>query len=172
MTKSKEKAEVEFILPSNVVTKGDMARLVIDLERVDNEMTAADVRKKAGSKTVKRPVLSDELEAFLDENDLDLDESNERSVLIKKVRKLKNDVPVVHMTFATVADPASLQKLVEWFRDSVHPQIVIEAGLQPSLVGGVYVRTPNHVHDFSLKGILQGRRDLLATELRGLRGAN
>ena len=172
MTKTKEKAEVEFVLPSNVVTKGDMSRLVIDLERVDDELTAADVRKKAGSKTVKYPVLSDELEAFLDENDLDLDESNERSDLIKKVRKLKNDVPVVHMTFATVADPESLQKLVEWFRESVHPQVVLETGLQPALVGGVYIRTPNHVHDFSLKGILQGRRDLLANELRGLRGAN
>jgi len=63
-----------------------------------------------------------------------------------------------------------LQELVLWFRKSVNKQTLLEVGLQPALVGGVYIRTPNHVHDFSLRSKLQGQRELLMTELGALRG--
>lgn len=170
MTEPKVKAPADFVLPSNVVTKGDVSRLVSDLERVDNELTSISVRKKVGSREQPHPGMSDQLADFLDQNSLELDDSHERTELIKTLRRLKDSVPVIHMTFASIADYDSLQKLVDWFRESVHPQAVIEVGLQPALIGGVYLRTPNHVHDFSLRGILDGQHDLLVKELRALRG--
>jgi len=71
----------------------------------------------------------------------------------------------MHMTFATVADPESLQKLVDWIRQEIHPQALLHVGLQPALVGGVYLRTPNHIHDFSLRQLLADKRSIIVDEL-------
>lgn len=166
-----KKTYVDFVLPSNVVTKIEISRLVKEVERVDNEMTAATVRKKTGSNIAAHPVLSGQLAEFLAENELSLEDSHERSALIKQLRQLKDKVPIIHMTFSVTADRQSLEKLAHWLRTSVHPQAVIDVGLQPALVAGVYLRTPNHVHDLSLRKMLDGSRGILTKELESLRGA-
>jgi len=154
----------KFVLPTSVVTKLDVSRLVNELEKVDNELTAAAVRKQDHV----QPVMSQQLAEFLEQNKVSLDEGD-RGDLIKLLRLLKENVPVIHMTFAVTADQESLQKLVQWLRAET-PQAVIAVGLQPGLVAGVYLRTPNHVHDLSLRNALDGRRDVLVKELETLRG--
>lgn len=160
----------QFILPSNVISQADVSRLSIELERVDNEMTAAAVREKQGIAKEEPKAISDRLRTFIEQNKLDLSDSHVRTDLIKEVRRLKEEVPVIHMTFATVAEPESLQLLASWLRTEIHPQAVLEVGLQPSLVAGVYLRTPNHVHDLSLRAVLESQRDLLVQDLEAYNG--
>jgi len=164
------KTHVDFSLPPTIVSRLDVSRLADEAERIDNELTAAAVRAKAGTATTSSPVLSEQFTAFLQLNDLTFNDSRERSELIKQLRLLKDKVPIIHMTFAVEADRASLGQLVQWLRQSIHQQAVISVGLQPGLVAGVYLRTPNHVHDFSLKAKLAGTRDLLIKELEANRG--
>jgi F0F1-type ATP synthase delta subunit len=76
------------------------------------------------------------------------------------------------MTFAVEADRESLMQLAQWVRETVHPQAVIAVGLQPGLIAGVYLRTPNHVHDLSLRAALDGGHEILVNDLEALRGAN
>jgi len=171
MSNTEVKTHETFILPANVVTKVDVSRLVSEVERVDNIMTASAVRTKIGSEELPVPVMSDQLTDFLSANTLDLQTSKSRSDLIKQLRTLKDKVPVLNMTFSVTADAESLQKLVAWVRESVHPQAIIAVGLQPALVAGVYLRTPNHVHDLSLRHMLDGRHGLLVEELESLRGS-
>lgn len=171
MSEVEVKTHENFILPANVVTKIDVSRLVSEVERVDNDMTAAAVRAKGNATEQTQPVLSEQLSEFLNQNQLKLTAGLERSAIIKELRLLKDKAPVLHMTFAVTADTDSLQKLTQWVRTTVHPQAVIAVGLQPSLVAGVYLRTPNHVHDFSMRGALEGRHGLLVEELETLRGS-
>lgn len=160
----------DFLLPPSVVSRIDVARMVNDAERVDNELTTAAVRTKAGGATSVAPTLSEQLVAFLELNQLALEDSHKRSDIIKQLRLLKDEVPIIHMTFAVEADRESLGQLVSWLRQEIHKQAVIAVGLQPALVAGVYLRTPNHVHDLSLKAQLEGSRDLLVKELEAARG--
>lgn len=160
----------EFVLPAAVMTRRDVARLLAEMEQLDADITAAAVRAKAGVESTYQPVLTDALREFLVENKLAVTESKLRSELILRLRTLKDTVPVVHMTFAVVADRSSLQQLVQWLRSSAHPQSVISVGLQPGLVAGVHLRTPNHVHDLSLKAALDGSHDILIKELEAYRG--
>jgi F0F1-type ATP synthase delta subunit len=170
MTESVVKTNVDFKLPITVVTKLDVSRMVSEVERLDNEMTTASVRSKDDAGAVVNSVLSQQLTDFLSQNELTLQDGNTRSELITQLRILKDTVPVVHMTFAVITDPESLQKLVAWMRQSIDPRTVISVGLQPGLVAGVYVRTPNKVHDLSLRGLLNGQHDTLVKTLGELRG--
>jgi len=165
MTEIVSKTHDTFILPSSLVTRVDVSRLVSEVERVDNDLNAAMVRAKTGAPAQAIPVLSQQLADFLSQNQLDLNESRGRSELIKELRILKDQVPVIHMTFAVSADRESLQQLAQWLRTSIHPQALMSVGLQPALVAGVYMRTPNHVHDFSLRAVLAGKRESLVKEL-------
>lgn len=162
----------DFSLPPSTASKIEMARLVHEVEWIDHELTTTSVRSKAGVRKHVEPVLSEQLKDFLDENKIALLEltSRDRDQLIKQLRLLKDKVPVIHMTFATPADSESLQQLIAWVRDSIHPQAVVAVGLQPALVAGVYIRTPNRVHDLSLRSQLEGSHDVLVKSLEALRG--
>jgi hypothetical protein len=165
------KTHTDFVLPPNVVSKSDISRLVSEFEQADNDLTTASVRSKVGSDEPTQLALSPQLTDFFNQNALKPGSSQERSEIIKQLRLLKENVPVIHMTFAVTADRESLGQLVQWLRASVHPQAVISVGLQPALVAGVYVRTPNHVHDFSLRTVLKSQHGALVKELETLRGS-
>lgn len=167
MTKAASVAHESFVLPSTIVSKVDVSRLVHEVEQVDNELSANALRSGSHSAHTK-PTLSDQLHDFLMQNGLSIGTSRERTSLIKELRLLKDKAPIVHMTFATTADRESLEYLVGWLRTSIHKQSIVTVGVQPSLIGGVYVRTPNHVHDFSLRNKLKGQHELLLKELRSL----
>lgn len=168
-TESVAKTYEDFCLPATIVTKIDISKLVAEFERVDDEMTTAGVRAKTGTAQGGNVALSDVLKDFLVENQLRPATSNDRQSLLKELKKLKDKAPIVHMTFASPADSDSQQRIVKWLRESVHKQAVITVGLQPSLVAGVYLRTPNHVRDLSLRGALKGQHGVLVSQLEALR---
>jgi len=169
MSESQAPLYTKFLLPLNVVSRVDLSRLVSELEAVDGQLTAAAVQAKAGVSPQALPALSARLAGFLSQNRIALDNGKIRTELIRQLRLLKDNAPVIHMTFAVEADPASLQQLVQWARSSIHPQAIIAVGLQPGLVAGVYLRTPNHVIDLSLRHALDGSHELLVKELESLR---
>lgn len=155
----------DLMLPPSVVTKLDLARMLSEVERVDNVLTTRAVRAKISKHQLPAPIMSAQLNDFLDLNDISLAQGGERSRLIKTLRVLKDKVPVVHMTFATTADPNSLGRLVSWVRDNGHPQTLLVVGIQPDLVAGVFIRTPNHIYDFSMRKTLEKSHSLLVEQL-------
>jgi hypothetical protein len=159
-----------FTLPLSVVSKADVARLVVEAERIDNERMAGAVREKVGSPTQSELAMSQQLADFLSQNQLGTETGLQWGELIKQLRALKENAPVIHMTFAVPADRESLQQLVAWLRSSVHPQAVVSVGLQPALVAGVSIRTTNRVHDLSMRSALKKSHGLLVKELGALRG--
>lgn len=161
---------LSFVLPPSVVSKVDIAHLLGELEQIDGEQIEAAAREKAGAPGRVEIALSRSLAEFLEQNNQKIEDGQTRAQLIKQLRAFKESIPVVHMTFAVPADRGSLQQLVQWFRTSVHPQAVIEVGLQPALVAGVSIRTPNHVHDFSMRAMLKKNHGMLVKELGALRG--
>lgn len=170
MTDEITKTSADFVLPASVVTKIDVSHLVDELERIDNDLNTAEVRAENGGGEVRQPTLTEQMSDFLSQNELKIDSGKARIDLIKELRTLKDTVPIIHMTFAVTADPESLQEIAQWLRTTINPRAVIAVGLQPSLVAGVYVRTPNHVHDLSLRQMLRAGRGKLAEELGALRG--
>lgn len=161
---------VDFTLPPSVVTKLDILNLVAELERIDNEMTSASIRANHGGTVGNQPDLSETMIEFLSVNQLQIGDSKQRSRLIAEMRKLKNTAPTIHMTFAAAADPASIKQIVSWLRESIHPQSVVTIGLQPDLIGGIYLRTANKVFDLSVRAQLAGSRHLLVESVEALSG--
>lgn len=160
---------VEIKLPTSVITRLDIARAVTELEQVGAGLTTASIQSQVGVETQWQPSTSEQLGALLELNPFDLHDVRQREEFTHSLRQLKEAAPVVHMTFSGPADGESLRELIQWLRESVHPQAVIQVGLQPELVGGVYVRTKNHVHDLSLRARLADHRHLITEQVEALR---
>jgi hypothetical protein len=162
---------VKLALPPALVTRADLSRLSRDIESIDNDLEAQKARNHATGKSgYTMPVLSRALNDFAELNKLDLSDDQTRMLVKDQVKMLKEKAPVLHMTFAVEADMESLQKLVEYVRKEIHPLALVSVGLQPGLVGGVYLRTPNHVHDFSVRNRLASTRGMILQDLE--RGNN
>jgi hypothetical protein len=158
-------SSASYVLPAAVVRKADLARLVREIESLDGELEAQKVRARGQEVSYHLPNMSQGLNDFLEQNKLDITDDQGRMELVEHLRKLKDLAPVIHMTFATEADPESLQQIVTYIRTELHPHALLSVGLQPSLVAGAYIRTPNHVHDFSIRARLSEKRNVIAQEL-------
>lgn len=156
-----------FALPPALVSKIDLARLIREVETVDGSLEAQKVRGYQ-KEQMRMPTLSRSLSDFLELNKLDILDNQKRMILKEQLRVLKDKIPVIHLTFATEVDPESLEYLVAWIRKELHPQALVSIGLQPSLIGGVYIRTPNHVHDLSMRALFKGKSSVLVKDLEGL----
>ena len=86
MNETPIKTYADFILPPSVVTKIDVSRVVSEMEQIDNELTTAAVRAKIGNNDFAQPTMSPQLTAFLQDNEITLEDSHKRSELIKQMR--------------------------------------------------------------------------------------
>jgi F0F1-type ATP synthase delta subunit len=159
-----------FILPSALVGRADLSRLLRELEALDNDLESQRARSHSKTVAYQLPNMSQTLSEFLETNKIDIANDHDRMDLRTQLRKLKDHAPVVHLTFATDTDPDSLQQVVAWIRSQLHPQALMSIGLQPSLIGGVYIRTPNHVHDFSMRAHMKDSRIIIVQALDALIG--
>lgn len=171
MSMVRDFSKITFTLPSTIVSRTDMAHLIQAIEKCDQDLTARHTRQRSGVQSSQADVVLPELmQSFLAANQLTLGDDRERQALLAALERTKKTLPVVHITFAAEADREHLEQMAVWFRSHVHPQVVIEVGLQPALIAGAYVRTPNHVYDLSMRGALRSGRTILRRELGALRG--
>ena len=160
-----------YIFPTSMMTVADLRRLVDEIESIDMSLTNEALRYQTTRQAPTTPItVSHQLSDFITANRLDLRDTHQRTQLITDVRVLKSAAPVVHMAFATTANTETLSKLVQWLRENVHPHAVVTIGLQPDLIGGVFMRTANKVFDFSIKTQLAHGRSLIVKELEAIDG--
>jgi F0F1-type ATP synthase delta subunit len=61
---------------------------------------------------------------------------------------------LLHISFAAEPSTQALEKILVWFRANIHPQALLQVGLQPTIAAGCVLRTPNKVFDMSLRNHL------------------
>lgn len=154
-------AQTNIILPAALLGRADVARLNLEVEKLDNDFETQKVRDGKDESNYSIPTMSRALSDFLQLNKLNIASAKERVELKRQLKIMKDKTPVMHMTFAVDPDPEFLQLLVTYIRENLHPQALLSVGIQPALVGGVFVRTPNHVHDFSVRTLLADKRDII-----------
>jgi F0F1-type ATP synthase delta subunit len=151
-------------LPLLATTPGDINRLSRELETIDDSLLELETR--LGADKLKLPRTSQLLDQLVELNKLNLLHKTDRRLLKQFLAAVKQQAPVMHMSFS--ADPSAifLEKLVTWLRREIHPQVLLTIGLQPTLGAGCIVRTTNRQFDFSLRQDFAKHRDLLIDKLR------
>lgn len=155
----------ELQLPLAVVGPADVMRLRRTLEQFDDGQQQAALRAKSGAPTSEQQAgqLLRELATL---NKCDLTARADRQALIAQLETALKMAPTITMSFATEPSTAFMTKITGWFRESIHPSLLIRVGLQPNIAAGCTMRTSDKLYDFSLRGKFSEQRSLLIAGIR------
>lgn len=158
---------MELKLLNNIISPGDINRLIRQLENLEDQMVGASSRADNGTGVLQQtdPVLLQLAVA----NGLDMTSQEHRGHLKEGLGILLEQAPDLHISFTAEPSRASLEKIINWLRANIHPQTLMRVGLQPNLAAGCILRTTNHVFDLSLKQTLKKQQPLLLQIIKGAR---
>jgi len=156
---------MELKLPIVVVSRVDVARLVRELNGLEDFFTSANIRQAGTPMTPPR--LTRMLEALTRANQINLLESDQRKLLITQLDQLVKAAPMLHISFASEPSPRFLTDILNWLRSNIHPQTLLQVGLQPTIAAGCILRTPNKIFDMSLRTYLNQQEPYLVKLIAG-----
>jgi len=161
-----EAVQPQFKLPVQVTGLVDIGRLLRETEKLHDTFQQLELRKS--KETAKLPKTSKLLDQTVELNDLNLLHGQHREWLIKSLKTLRQEAPVLHISFSADPSPTFSEKLMAWLRQEIHPLVLVTVGLQPDIGAGCIVRSTNHQFDLSLKQDFIHKRDLLLEQIKAL----
>lgn len=151
-------------LPLSVVGRVDIGRLVREVEALENYLETNIIRDP--STTPKMPKTSRLLDDIIIQNKIDPFKETDRERLKQFLTSIKTEAPLLHISFSADPSPTFIQKLLAWLRHEIHPLVLLQVGLQPTIGAGCIVRTTNKQFDFSLRQSFMKHQDILMAKIR------
>jgi hypothetical protein len=153
----------QFVLPISVISPTDIARLIRELENLDEYLRQTAIRQ--GAEALQVPRYSRLLDEIVVTNHIDLVQNVHREALLAELKMLETKAPILHISFSVDPPGAYIQKIVGWLRENVHPVALVRVGLQPNIGAGCVVRTTNKSFDFSLRQFFNKKRQFFVDKL-------
>lgn len=152
-------------LPSMVTSPADVAKLRRELNALNDFFVNAEARQ-AGT-AMALPKLTRILNELARENGVNLLDEHQRNQLSEALGRAYDTAPTLHVSFANEPSPKALEKLILWVRSNVHPQALVQVGLQPTVAVGCFLRTTNKTFDMSLRASLKKSQPILVKLIDG-----
>lgn len=153
-------------LPDGLVGRADVARLTRELNSLNDFFAGAKTRP-AGTASSQLPKISRLLNTLAHDNKVNLLNEDERTKLQTSLNEVYEQAPSMHISFAVEPSAKALEKILVWMRHNIHPQAMLQVGLQPAIAAGCMLRTANKVFDMSLRSNLQKQSGYLIQLVKG-----
>lgn len=165
-----QQTKQQLKLPVLVFGVVEVRRLKRELEGLDEFVRQAAIREPG--KQAALPRVSRLLDALATDNSRNLLQDADRQELHQFLVTTEKAAPTMHVSFASDPSSAFTAKLVTWLRANIHPAVLLQIGLQPTIAAGCIVRTANKSFDLSLRQSFEEKRPLLLQALDADRAAN
>ncbi len=148
-----------FKLPSDIYSSELLGSVIFEIELYLSWYQEAKVHQKIGIKPHGEPTYSAETAAVIE---VWFAAGHKPGVgaleaLVKHLRGL--DLPVVHVTLAALPNHIQRKKLVDWFHALTKQEMLISFVADRNIGGGITVRTPNRIFDYSWRQQLVNGRE-------------
>lgn len=155
----------KFHIPLSIVGSSDISSLQRELNALEDFFVSAQVR--AAGTAIQPPRVTKALDGLARENGYNLLDETHRKALMEALKAIKQGAPKIHISFAAEPSPKAMERILAWFRASVHPQTLMQVGLQPNIAAGCVIRTPNKLFDLSLRVYLEKQEPYLVELIKG-----
>lgn len=152
-------------LPIQITNRVEVGRLLREVEQVDDFLKQGAVRRPGT--VVEIPKTSRLLDELLEVNNMNLLLVDDRIRVLGFLVAVKTKAPLLHISFSVDPTQSFVQKITIWLRKEIHPLLLLQIGLQPSIGAGCVVRGKSVFFDFSLREHFQQQRPLLLNKLHG-----
>ncbi len=148
-------------LPISVISRSDIGRLLREIDGLEAAMQRKSVQ--ADQQLLPASRLLDDLG---EQNKLNLLQAEDRKNLKLFLSGVRESAPVLHFSFSVDPSARFLNSLLIWLRREIHPQVLLQIGLEPTIGAGCVLRTTNRFFDFSLRSYFDSQRELLMNKLK------
>ena len=149
--------------PERLVGSVDLSRTIRELEALDESLRQAEIRKPGEPTHLARSSVTLEETARI--NNVQLTDRAQREQLLEVLKAFLIHAPRIRISVAAEPTAKFNQKLLIWLRANIHPLVLLEIGLQPTLAAGCMVRTTNKIFDLSLRQHFSENRGLLVQKI-------
>lgn len=153
------------LLPSSIHDRGDIARLRRELQLFAEHVQQAKLTKRSAPRTEH---LSPSLHELAELYKVSLTTVGDRDFLVKQLTTLHKNAPVVHVTFPLQPTTRTIEAVLEWFRGNTEGNVLMQTGVDPSLLVGCQVRTTNKVFSLQPTAAFEATNLSLSKELAAL----
>lgn len=153
----------QLVVPIAVISPIDAARLIRELNSLDEYLRQVEIR--SGNAPQEVPRYSRLLDEVVQANGYNLLADADRSLLVSQLEELHEHAPVLHISFSADPPGSYIQKIVSWLRQNIDGRILVQVGLQPNIGAGCVVRTPNKQFDFSLRSYFDSKHEFFMKKL-------
>lgn len=159
-------------LPNNISSLQDLKSLIMEVRGYARWYSAESIKSKvsgpapvAGGFTVSETAASLIKTAVSDQglNQKALDE------LISSLTALENTAPKVTVTLAGVPSGSLKKSMVDWFRNNLAPEILVDFKFNATILGGMVVQYGSHIYDWSFRRSILSNRSKFPEVLRHVR---
>ncbi|HVQ43962.1 MAG TPA: hypothetical protein VMT30_03270 [Candidatus Saccharimonadia bacterium] len=154
-----------FELPPAIYSPALLESVIYDLQYYLDWTRQNQIRKTVGAKAKEEPSHSAEtvlvIKAWQGNAPATLDSLEQ---LLAYLRGLK--LPEIHIMLAALPNHAQRETIVSWFHANVSPRLLLSFVADRNLGGGLVVRTPNRVFDYTWKQQLVAGRSKMAEILK------
>jgi F0F1-type ATP synthase delta subunit len=163
---------VKVNLPDSIHSPEQLEALLFDLDAYSGYRRRLQRKAKAAATVTPQDSWSPQLENLLG--------TPEQAAArpLKDIEAIYADLsawrqaPVVHLTLP-VRPPQTLRlELVHWLRQNITDQLLVKISINAEVVGGMVLRTPARIHDWSFRRRLSEQADLLAERLHAQTSAD
>jgi hypothetical protein len=151
--------EVKLKLTTSINSLVVVGKLITELELIEEFFLK--MKLKSSLSQVSLPTISPVMQELTNLNNLNLIRPEDRANLNLFLHFIKTKAPTIHVSFASIPDSVFMQKITDWFRSEINPNIMLSIGLQPNIGAGFKIRTTNKIFDFSLHKYLIESRQIL-----------
>jgi F0F1-type ATP synthase delta subunit len=149
---------MELKLPLSVVNKGDLARLMRELDSLE----------LSNQSVASLPNLSLSLSKLLEINNITALDEKSIIDLVLSLDELKNRGIQVHLSFASNPSAANVEKVLGWLRSNINGLLLLQVGLRPDIAAGCVLNTGSKVYDFTISSRLDKKFDILAKSIHSI----
>lgn len=157
---------MELKLPPQLVSRGDVNRILREIVKLDDYLVGADY--KGEDQEAIRQTISPLLSELATVNQIDLLDQSKRLALRDVMDRISKQAPIFHISFSSAPSAKSIQQVLNWLRLNIHPQLLLTVGIQPSIAAGCVLRTSNRVFDMGLRQTLTKQQPLLLEMIKGV----
>lgn len=143
---------MELSLPESLYSPEQLEACQMELEQYIGYRHGEQTKQQLKAKSKSVPMaLSPELADLLG------GEETAAGISIPELEKWQQQLkdwlqsPVVHLTFAVLPTPGIKRDMVKWFRGQISPHTLLNFSVNRNIVGGLVVRTPGRIYDFSFR---------------------
>ncbi len=155
--------ETPVRLPVDLYSPDQLGAIILELRSYIAALHDALVRDQvAHTQNVAAPHTSALLMGVLRSANVSPTDQAEVEKVLKELEAIRSKAPAAHLMMAALPNRELKRRLVEWFRDEIHPYMLLTFATRTDIGGGVVIQAGSHIYNYSFREQILGHKNRIS----------